>query len=162
MANGRSNYNRYGGYGGWGSLAAGERYLQNNPQSFSQGLQIGMQYRDPRMTQKLLMAQLELAETEKEVTKNLENYFTTTDVDMNSIHENDIPVLTDYLTNMKSEWFETTKLAAESDDPVAKEMKQQLKEGAAQMGLPTDVDMNILFSQMGQMVEKMKDSLDKD
>lgn len=124
MANGRSNYNRYGGYGGWGGLAAGERYLQNNPQSFSQGLQIGMQYRDPRMTQKLLMAQLELAEIEKEVTKNLEDYFTTTDVDMNSIHENDIPVLTDYLTSMKSEWFETTKLAAESDDPVAKAKAQ--------------------------------------
>ena len=120
MANGRSNYNRYGGYGGWGSLAAGQRYLQNNPQSFSQGLQIGMQYRDPRMTQKLLMAELELAETEKEVTKNLEKYFTTTDVDMNSIHENDIPVLTDYLTNMKGGWFETTRLAAESDDPITK------------------------------------------
>ena len=41
-------------------------------------------------------------------------------------------------------------------------MKQNIIQGAASMGLPKDVDMNILFSQMGQMVEKMKDSLDKD
>ena len=49
-----------------------------------------------------------------------------------------------------------------SDDPQAKQMKQNIIQGAASMGLPKDVDMNILFSQMGQMVEKMKDSLDKD
>ena len=49
-----------------------------------------------------------------------------------------------------------------SDDPQAKQMKDNIIQGASAMGLPKDVDMNILFSQMGQMVEKMKDSLDKD
>ena len=49
-----------------------------------------------------------------------------------------------------------------SDDPLAKQMKQNIIQGASAMGLPKDVDMNILFSQMGQMVEKMKDSLDND
>ena len=49
-----------------------------------------------------------------------------------------------------------------SDDPQAKQMKQNIIQGASAMGLPKDVDMNILFSQMGQMVEKMKDSLDND
>ena len=49
-----------------------------------------------------------------------------------------------------------------SDDPQAKQMKQNIIQGAASMGLPIDVDMSILFSQMGQMVEKMKDSLDID
>ena len=49
-----------------------------------------------------------------------------------------------------------------SDDPQAKQMKQNIIQGAASMGLPKDVDMSILFSQMGQMVEKMKDSLDID
>ena len=49
-----------------------------------------------------------------------------------------------------------------SDDPQAKQMKDNIIQGAASMGLPKDVDMNILFSQMGQMVEKMKDSLDND
>ena len=49
-----------------------------------------------------------------------------------------------------------------SDDPQAKQMKDNIIQGASAMGLPKDVDINILFSQMGQMVEKMKDSLDKD
>ena len=49
-----------------------------------------------------------------------------------------------------------------SDDPQAKQMKQNIIQGAASMGLPKDVDMSILFSQMGQMVEKMKEQLDKD
>ena len=49
-----------------------------------------------------------------------------------------------------------------SDDPQAKQMKDNIIQGASAMGLPKDVDMNILFSQMGQMVEKMKDSLDND
>ena len=49
-----------------------------------------------------------------------------------------------------------------SEDPEAKVMKDSILQSAISMGLPKDVDMNILFSQMGQMVEKMKDSLDKD
>ena len=49
-----------------------------------------------------------------------------------------------------------------SDDPEAKEMKKSILEGARQMGLPTNVDMNILFSQMGQMVEMMRNQLDPD
>ena len=49
-----------------------------------------------------------------------------------------------------------------SDDPHAKEMKENITRGAKQMGLPGNVDMNILFSQMGQMVEMMRDQLDPD
>jgi hypothetical protein len=49
-----------------------------------------------------------------------------------------------------------------SDDPEAKEMKKNILAGASQMGLPTNVDMNILFSQMGQMVEMMRNQLDPD
>ena len=49
-----------------------------------------------------------------------------------------------------------------SDDPEAKEMKKNIIAGASQMGLPTNVDMNILFSQMGQMVEMMRNQLDPD
>ncbi len=49
-----------------------------------------------------------------------------------------------------------------SDDPQAKQMKENVIQGATAMGLPKNVDMNILFSEMGQMVEKMKESLDKD
>ncbi len=49
-----------------------------------------------------------------------------------------------------------------SDDPHAKEMKENITRGAKQMGLPGNVDMQVLFSQMGQMVELMKSQLDPD
>jgi len=49
-----------------------------------------------------------------------------------------------------------------SDDPEAKEMKKNILAGASQMGLPQNVDINVLFSQMGQMVEMMRNQLDPD
>ena len=48
------------------------------------------------------------------------------------------------------------------DDPQAKKMKEKIIQGAASMGLPQSVDMNSLFTEMGQVVQKMKDQLDKD
>ena len=47
-----------------------------------------------------------------------------------------------------------------SDDPAAKKMKDHITQGAADMGLPTNVDMNVLFKNMGDMVEMMKGQLD--
>ena len=47
-----------------------------------------------------------------------------------------------------------------SDDSEAQQMKKNILAGASQMGLPTNIDINVLFSQMKQMVEKMKESLD--
>ena len=49
-----------------------------------------------------------------------------------------------------------------SADPEAKQMKKNILAGASQMGLPTNIDINVLFSQMKQMVEKMKESLDSE
>ena len=49
-----------------------------------------------------------------------------------------------------------------SDDPEAKEMKKNILEGARQMGLPTNVDMNILFANMNNMVKMMKKQIDKE
>jgi hypothetical protein len=49
-----------------------------------------------------------------------------------------------------------------SDDPEAKEMKKKIIESAKQMGLPTNVDMNILFANMNNMVEMMKKQIDKE
>ena len=49
-----------------------------------------------------------------------------------------------------------------SDDPEAKKMKVQILEGATKMGLPANIDMNILFSQMDKMVGAMRDQLDID
>ena len=49
-----------------------------------------------------------------------------------------------------------------SDDPEAKEMKKSILEGARQMGHPTNVDMNILFANMNNMVSMMKKQIDKE
>ncbi len=49
-----------------------------------------------------------------------------------------------------------------SDDPEAKRMKIQVEEGARKMGLPSEVDMNVLFANMSDMVEMMKQHIDKE
>ena len=49
-----------------------------------------------------------------------------------------------------------------SDDPEAKKMKREVEEGARKMGLPSNVDMNILFANMNNMVEMMKNEIDKE
>ena len=48
-----------------------------------------------------------------------------------------------------------------SDDPEAQQMKKQVEESAKQMGLPTNVDMNILFANMNNMVSMMRQQIDK-
>ena len=48
-----------------------------------------------------------------------------------------------------------------SDDPEAQKMKKEVEEGARKMGLPSNVDLNILFANMNNMVEMMKKQIDK-
>lgn len=48
-----------------------------------------------------------------------------------------------------------------SDDPEAQEMKKRIAESATLMGLPPNVDMNIIFGNMTKMLEVMKDQIDK-
>ena len=47
-----------------------------------------------------------------------------------------------------------------SDDPEAKRMKEDIHKSATIMGLPSNVDMNIIFGQMSQMIDVMKKQLD--
>jgi hypothetical protein len=47
-----------------------------------------------------------------------------------------------------------------SDDPEAKKLKDEITKSAIVMGLPDNVDMNIIFNQMTQMVSMMKQQLD--
>ena len=47
-----------------------------------------------------------------------------------------------------------------SDDPAAKQMKKEITESAAMMGLPKNVDMNIIWRQMADMIGMMKQQLD--
>ena len=49
-----------------------------------------------------------------------------------------------------------------SDDPQAKVMKENILKGAADMGLPTNVDMNLVFNDIYKMVDVMKKAIDED
>ena len=48
-----------------------------------------------------------------------------------------------------------------SDDPQAKEMKKEICKGAASMGLPADVDMNIIFNNMNKALNMMREHIDR-
>ena len=43
-----------------------------------------------------------------------------------------------------------------SDDPQALEWKDRLREQATEMGLPEDMDINIIFNSMEETVKEMK------
>ena len=47
-----------------------------------------------------------------------------------------------------------------TDDPEAKKMKEDIRESATMMGLPKNMDINLMFGQMSQMVDVMKKQLD--
>ena len=49
-----------------------------------------------------------------------------------------------------------------SDDPEAQKMKDTIIRGAADLGLPTNVDMNLVFNDIYKMVDVMKKQIDND
>ena len=49
-----------------------------------------------------------------------------------------------------------------SDDPMAKQMKENILKGAADLGLPTNVDMNLVFDDIHKMADVMKKAVDED
>ena len=48
-----------------------------------------------------------------------------------------------------------------SDDQEAIQMKERITESASMMGLPSNVDMNVIFNNMSQMLDVMKQQIDK-
>ena len=48
-----------------------------------------------------------------------------------------------------------------SDDPEAIKMKERISESASMMGLPSNVDMNVIFKNMSSMLQVMKEQIDK-
>jgi hypothetical protein len=48
-----------------------------------------------------------------------------------------------------------------SDDPEAIQMKERISESASMMGLPSNVDMNVIFNNMSSMLDVMKQQIDK-
>lgn len=47
-----------------------------------------------------------------------------------------------------------------SDDPEAVEMKKRIIHSAQLMGLPENIDMNVIFNNMTRVIEVMKQSID--
>ena len=47
-----------------------------------------------------------------------------------------------------------------SDDPMAVEMKENLRKSVALMGFPPETDMSVLFNSMNQTIESLKKYLD--
>ena len=48
-----------------------------------------------------------------------------------------------------------------SEDPEAQEMKDKIAESASMMGLPNNIDMNVIFANMSEMLKAMKDKIIK-
>ena len=48
-----------------------------------------------------------------------------------------------------------------SDDPEAIEMKRRITDSAVQMGMPKDVDMSVIFSNMATLLDTMRQQIDK-
>jgi len=48
-----------------------------------------------------------------------------------------------------------------SDDPEAIEMKEKIIYSASMMGMPPNIDMNVIFNNMSSLIEVMKEELDK-
>ena len=48
-----------------------------------------------------------------------------------------------------------------SDDPEAIQMKERIRESTQMMGLPPNVDMNVIFGNMEKLLETMKERIDK-
>ena len=48
-----------------------------------------------------------------------------------------------------------------SDDPEAQNMKEKIIQSATMMGLPPGVDMSIIFNNMKDLIDLMKNQIDK-
>ena len=94
----------------------------------------------------------ELSELQEEVYNNVFKFPTMSKEDQ----EYHIDILEKLLEKQKVMY---TRLSL-SDDPEAQRLKNQITESAAMMGLPKDMDMNLLFNQMSQAVVVMKQQLD--
>ena len=96
----------------------------------------------------------ELSELQEEVYNNVFKFPTMSKEDQ----EYHIDILEKLVEKQKIMY---TRLSL-SNDPAAKKMKKNITQSAAEMGLPQDVDMNIIFNNMTQAVGMMKEQLDKD
>jgi len=95
----------------------------------------------------------EISEMQEEVYKNVFKFPTMTKEE--KMYHVD---LLDQLLNKQKVLY--TRLSL-SDDPEAQEMKERIAESASMMGLPPNVDMNVIFNNMSKMLEAMRERIDE-
>jgi hypothetical protein len=95
----------------------------------------------------------EIGELQEDVYRNVFKFSTMTKEEK----LNHVKVLEKLLEKQKVLY---TRLSL-SDDPEAVEMKERITQSATMMGLPPNVDMNIILNNMSKMLEVMKQQIDK-
>jgi hypothetical protein len=95
----------------------------------------------------------EISEMQEEVYKNVFKFPTMTKEE--KMYHVD---LLDQLLNKQKVLY--TRLSL-SDDPEAQEMKERIADSASMMGLPPNVDMNVIFNNMSKMLEAMRERIDE-
>ena len=88
-----------------------------------------------------------------DITKNLWNI-----VSMNREEQKFYVSLLEKYLNKQKILYTRVRL---SDDPQAQEWKDNLRNQATEMGLPEDMDINIIFNSMEETVKEMKEFLDR-
>ena len=88
-----------------------------------------------------------------DITKNLWNI-----VSMNREEQKFYVSLLEKYLNKQKILYTRVRL---SDDPQAQEWKNNLRNQATEMGLPEDMDINIIFNSMEETVKEMKEFLDR-
>jgi len=88
-----------------------------------------------------------------DITKNLWNI-----VSMNREEQKFYVSLLEKYLNKQKILYTRVRL---SDDPQAQEWKDNLRNQATEMGLPEDMDINIIFNSMEETVKEMKVFLDR-
>jgi hypothetical protein len=96
---------------------------------------------------------VEISELQEEIYKNMFSFFK-----MNKEDKLQHVKLMQKLLNKQQVLY--TRLSL-SDDPEAVEMKERIVESATMMGLPHNVDMNMIFGNMSKLIESMKEQIDK-
>ena len=96
---------------------------------------------------------VEISELQEEIYKNMFGFFK-----MNKEDKLQHVKLMQKLLNKQQVLY--TRLCL-SDDPEALEMKERIVQSATMMGLPPNVDMNMIFGNMSKLIESMKEQIDK-
>jgi hypothetical protein len=97
---------------------------------------------------------VEISELQEDLYKNVFKFPTMTD-DEKISHVD----LMQRLLNKQQVLY--TRLSL-SDDPEAIEMKNKVIQSAIMMGLPKNMDMNIIFNNMSKLIDTMRESIDNE